>query len=123
MFRFLFTLCVIASVSAFIAPNVRSTRSAAVSMAVGDDTMSKSIPFLKKPKNLDGLIGNEEFDPIGFAEMYDIKWMAEAELKHCRVAMLAVVGWLVQVLTSDKYVEQCANTPLLLVTRYSSSKS
>lgn len=27
------------------------------------DAMSKSIPFIPKPKNLDGMIGNEEFDP------------------------------------------------------------
>ena len=49
-----------------------------------------------KPKNLDGLVGNEEFDPFGLAEKFDIKWMREAELKHARVAMLATVGWLVQ---------------------------
>lgn len=58
--------------------------------------MSKSLPFLLKPKNLEGYVGNEDFDPIGFAEYFDIKWMREAELKHCRIAMLAVVGWLVQ---------------------------
>ena len=49
-----------------------------------------------KPKNLDGYVGNEEFDPFGLAEKFDIKWMREAELKHARVAMLATVGWLVQ---------------------------
>jgi hypothetical protein len=41
--------------------------------------------------------GNAEFDPIGFAEYFDPKWLREAELKHGRVAMLATVGWLVQV--------------------------
>ncbi len=41
--------------------------------------------------------GNEDFDPIGFAEYFDVKWLAEAEIKHGRVSMLAVVGWLVQV--------------------------
>ena len=35
-------------------------------------------------------------DPVGFAENFDIKWLREAELKHGRVSMLAVVGWLVQ---------------------------
>ena len=54
--------------------------------------MSKSIPFLTAPKGLDGYIGNEEFDPLGFAEDWDIKYMREAELKHGRVAMLAIVG-------------------------------
>ena len=33
---------------------------------------------------------------MGLAETFDPKWMQEAELKHCRVAMLATVGWLVQ---------------------------
>lgn len=27
------------------------------------NAMSKSIPFIPKPKNLDGMVGNEEFDP------------------------------------------------------------
>lgn len=59
--------------------------------------MMKSMPFLLKPKNLEGMIGGEaEFDPLGFAENFDPKWLREAELKHGRVSMLAVVGWLVQ---------------------------
>jgi hypothetical protein len=33
---------------------------------------------------------------LGFSETFDPKWMREAELKHGRVSMLAVVGWLVQ---------------------------
>jgi len=58
---------------------------------------SKSVPFLKKPANLDAFpAGNQEFDPFGLSTSYDVKWMREAELKHCRVAMLAVTGWLVQ---------------------------
>ena len=40
--------------------------------------------------------GNSEFDPFGFAETFDPKWLREAELKHGRVAMLAVTGYLVQ---------------------------
>lgn len=35
------------------------------------------------------------FDPIGFSNLIDIRWLREAELKHCRIAMLAVVGWIV----------------------------
>jgi hypothetical protein len=56
--------------------------------------MSKSIPFLTKPKNLDGYVGNVEFDPLGFAELFDIKWLREAELKHGRAAQLATVGFI-----------------------------
>ena len=34
------------------------------------------------------------FDPLGLANRYDLNWLREAELKHGRVTMLAVVGWL-----------------------------
>ena len=59
--------------------------------------MSKALPFLTAPKGLKGYIGEEAgFDPVGFAEIMDIKWMREAEIKHGRVAMLAFTGALVQ---------------------------
>merc|ERR1712039_416138 len=55
---------------------------------------SASVPFMPKPKNLEGLVGEEqEFDPLGFAESVDAKWLREAELKHGRVCMLATVGF------------------------------
>jgi light-harvesting complex I chlorophyll a/b binding protein 1 len=75
---------------------------------------SKSVPFLPRAKALDGtLAGDVGFDPFylssipknfaGFLQppsweetqgLPTIYWMREAELKHCRVAMLAVAGWL-----------------------------
>jgi hypothetical protein len=55
---------------------------------------SASIPFLTKPKNLDGYVGDVGFDPFCIAENLDIKFMREAELKHGRIAMLAFVGFL-----------------------------
>lgn len=57
--------------------------------------MSKSIPFLLRPKNLDGMVGDIGFDPFGFATIFPVQFLREAEIKHGRVAMLAVVGWLV----------------------------
>ena len=36
--------------------------------------------------------GYAGFDPLGFSDYYDIKWMQEAEIKHGRICMLAVVG-------------------------------
>ncbi|CAM9216168.1 unnamed protein product, partial [Hapterophycus canaliculatus] len=57
--------------------------------------MSKSIPFLLKPKNLEGMVGDVGFDPLGLSTIFPAKFMRESELKHGRVAMLAVVGWLV----------------------------
>ena len=50
---------------------------------------------------LDGsMAGDEGFDPLGLSNInevgIDLYWLREAELKHCRVAMLAVVGLLAQ---------------------------
>lgn len=70
----------------------------AISMAAA---RSKSLPFLLNPVKLDGtLAGDEGFDPLGLSNIedlgIDLYWMREAELKHSRVAMLAVVGSLAQ---------------------------
>lgn len=94
MFRFFLILAVLcASVSGFASTTPRRA-STCISMAA--EGMSRSLPFLKKPKNIEGLVGSEDFDPFGFSDYYDVKFMQEAELKHGRVAMLATVGWLVQ---------------------------
>lgn len=58
--------------------------------------MSKSVPFLTKPKNLEGYVGDVGFDPLGFADNFDIKWLRESEIKHGRAAMLATLGFTVQ---------------------------
>ena len=41
-------------------------------------------------------MGNAGFDPLGFSDWFDIKWLRESELKHGRAAMLATVGFVVQ---------------------------
>lgn len=58
--------------------------------------MSASVPFLTKPKNLAGYVGDVGFDPLGLAEQFDIKWLRESEIKHGRSAMLATLGFVVQ---------------------------
>lgn len=58
--------------------------------------MSKSVPFLKVPKNTVGLIGSVEFDPLGLSDTINIKFLQEAELKHGRICMLAALGFIVQ---------------------------
>ena len=59
--------------------------------------MSKSLPFLLKPKNLEGYVGADAgFDPLGFSNYFDMKWLREAELKHGRSSMLATVGFVMQ---------------------------
>jgi len=75
---------------------------------------SASMPFLPRPINLDGsYVGDVGFDPFylssipknfaGFIQppsweevegIPTLYWMREAELKHGRVAMLALTGWL-----------------------------
>ncbi|GAB0497663.1 hypothetical protein MMPV_010068 [Pyropia vietnamensis] len=58
---------------------------------------SKAMPFMEAPPALDGtLAGDVGFDPLGFSNVFDIKWMREAELKHCRITMLACLGFFVQ---------------------------
>lgn len=60
------------------------------------DEMSTALPFAPRPKLLDGsLPGDAGFDPFGFAgtDKESLIYMREAEIKHGRLAMLAVVGW------------------------------
>eukprot|EP00592_Proboscia_alata_P008273 CAMPEP_0194351832 /NCGR_PEP_ID=MMETSP0174-20130528/217_1 /TAXON_ID=216777 /ORGANISM="Proboscia alata, Strain PI-D3" /LENGTH=219 /DNA_ID=CAMNT_0039119537 /DNA_START=76 /DNA_END=735 /DNA_ORIENTATION=- len=86
-----FTLC-ISSAAAFMA-----------SQPVGRDSIalqaerSQALPFLNRPALLDGsMAGDVGFDPLGLSGIddvgVDLYWLREAEIKHCRVAMLAVAG-------------------------------
>ncbi|KAL7558889.1 hypothetical protein ACA910_019425 [Epithemia clementina (nom. ined.)] len=80
----------IASVAAF-APSQKAVSSTALNAE-----MSKSVPFLVAPKNTAGWVGDDQFDPIGFSDHFDMKWMRESEIKHGRICMLAVVGFVAQ---------------------------
>jgi len=58
--------------------------------------MSQALPFVAAPKMLDGtLAGDVGFDPFGLAggTVDNLMYMREAEIKHSRLAMLAVIGW------------------------------
>lgn len=60
---------------------------------------SASLPFMNRPPLLDGsMAGDVGFDPLGLSNIddvgIDLYWLREAEIKHGRVAMLAVVGFL-----------------------------
>lgn len=49
---------------------------------------------MPRPTPLDGThAGDYGFDPLGLSEKLDLYTMQEAELRHSRLAMLAVVGW------------------------------
>jgi len=55
---------------------------------------SASVPFLDSVKTLDpDAPAFADFDPLGFSSMYDLKFLQEAEIKHGRICMLAVLGW------------------------------
>lgn len=75
----------VASASAF-APSSRAAPSSALSASM--DKMSGSIDFMGKPYKFDPLKLSETYEPL-------VPFFREAELKHCRTAMLAVVGWIV----------------------------
>lgn len=36
---------------------------------------SKSVPFLPVPPNLSGMIGDKQFDPIGFSNIIDVRFL------------------------------------------------
>ena len=58
-------------------------------------TNSQALPFAPRPPLLDGtLAGDAGFDPLGLADTRDkLAFMADAEVKHARLAMLCAAGW------------------------------
>jgi len=65
-----------------------------LSSAVMMADKSKSVPFLPQPPNLVGVVGERGFDPLGFSNWIDVRYLQEAEIKHCRVAMLGFLGFI-----------------------------
>lgn len=59
---------------------------------------SASIPFLDCPPALENadIPGNANFDPLGFTNLFSLLFLQEAEIRHSRVCMLAVVGLIAQ---------------------------
>lgn len=113
MIRALIVLsCVLAATAFTAGPKARASATAL-------SAKSKSVPFLEQPAALTGSMpGDVGFDPIGFSGYWSdkdwsqqivpdiwpeaaertpittIEWMRECELKHARVCMLAVLGWI-----------------------------
>ncbi|KAL3768538.1 hypothetical protein ACHAWO_011493 [Cyclotella atomus] len=82
---------ILASASAF-APTSNVVRSTSLNAE-----KSVSLPFMNRPPLLDGsMAGDVGFDPLGLSNIddvgIDLYWLREAEIKHCRVAMMAVTG-------------------------------
>eukprot|EP00616_Rhizochromulina_sp_CCMP1243_P013741 CAMPEP_0118971710 /NCGR_PEP_ID=MMETSP1173-20130426/8255_1 /TAXON_ID=1034831 /ORGANISM="Rhizochromulina marina cf, Strain CCMP1243" /LENGTH=200 /DNA_ID=CAMNT_0006921189 /DNA_START=15 /DNA_END=617 /DNA_ORIENTATION=- len=82
----------VAGASAFVA----SPRAAPSSVALS--AKSKALPFLECPPKLDGsMIGDVGFDPMGLSNVQtDLTYARAAELKHGRIAQLAVTGFFIQ---------------------------
>ena len=90
--KFVLTATLLSTAAAFApASTARQTTSLSA-----EKEMSKALPFVPRPKLLDGTLpGDVGFDPFGFggADKESLMNMREAELKHSRLAMLAAVGW------------------------------
>lgn len=85
-------LALVALSSAFNMNKASIKSSTALKMA----DKSKSLPFLPQPPAIVGMAGDVGFDPLGLSNIddlgIDLYWMREAEIKHARVAMIAVAG-------------------------------
>ncbi|CAN8066044.1 unnamed protein product [Agarophyton chilense] len=93
--------------TAFIAPIVTGfsgairgqdvCRAPRVSRSALTMKMSPAMPFMEQPSSLDddSIVGNVGFDPLNLSTVFNIKFMQEAEIKHCRIAMLGVLGYIV----------------------------
>ena len=80
-----------------------------------DLSYSLVLPFLERPAKLDGShAGDFGFDPFGFTENNDIYYLQECELRHARLAMLAVVGWPLSELVAPDFMLQDGRAPSVL---------
>lgn len=86
--------CLLGAATAFVPPMPATTRARGAVRMMAEK--SKSLPFLPRPAALDGsVVGDVGFDPVGFTSWLPLPYLQEAEIKHCRIAMLATLGWIV----------------------------
>lgn len=81
--------------------------------AAGGGGASRSVPFAPVPTAVksSGLAGSEaEFDPLQISSFLNINWLRESEVKHGRIAMLAVVGTIAQQLVQLPFYKQSPTT-------------
>eukprot|EP00979_Chaetoceros_neogracilis_P005913 scaffold1143_cov214-Chaetoceros_neogracile.AAC.3 len=93
MVRSVLIAALVGSAAAFAPTSMSRTSSVALNA-----DMSESLPFLPRPEKLDGtMAGDRGFDPMGLSEIQqDLTYARWAELKHGRIAMLAITGMVVQ---------------------------
>merc|ERR1719145_404571 len=87
--------CVVlaAGASALMAPVAPARPATQLSAEVSSVERSPAMPFLPRPQKLKGMVGDKGFDPLGLSDWVPVEWLRESELKHGRVCMLAVVGF------------------------------
>lgn len=93
------TLAILAGSASAFAPATPAARSSSSSVVSLNAEKSASLPFMNRPALLDGSgPGDVGFDPLGLSNIddvgIDLYWLREAEIKHSRVAMMAVAGFL-----------------------------
>lgn len=103
MFKTALLASLLASASAF-APSQYSGRAATAVRAdaaaeAEEDAgptykASPALPFMEYPPNLEGYAGDVGFDPFRFSDFVPMDFLREAELKHGRICMLAVTGFI-----------------------------
>lgn len=75
--------------------NILSPRFAASRSLALNAEKSPAMPFLPYPEHCRGYIGDDiAFDPLGLGSWFSMDYMREAEIKHGRIAMAAVVGFI-----------------------------
>jgi len=103
MFKTTLLLSLVVSASAFAPSQYTGRTSTAVradAAAEGEEDAgptykaSPALPFLEYPPNLAGYAGDVGFDPFRFSDFVPIDFLREAELKHGRICMLAVTGFI-----------------------------
>lgn len=87
-----FSVCL--RTSSFMRPAISDAARGVSSRTVSMTSKSASVPFLDKPGKLNGqLPADAGFDPLGFSNRFDLNFLRESELKHGRICMLAIAGW------------------------------
>jgi light-harvesting complex I chlorophyll a/b binding protein 1 len=63
--------------------------------ALNAGAKSPAVPFLPYPENLRGYVGDDiGFDPLRISDYFPMDYLREAELKHSRICMLAITGYI-----------------------------
>jgi light-harvesting complex I chlorophyll a/b binding protein 1 len=81
---------ILATAAAFAPSNKLGGSRVASSLAM---EKSQSLPFLAYPENLKGYVGDVGFDPFRFSDFVPMDFLAEAEIKHGRICMMAWLGF------------------------------